>query len=125
MTWDAWKFSAKLAWQDRFIRIFGILCIVAFLAWTGFFIWRLVPEGLRSGVLVLHYNVYLGIDDVRSWPWILAAPFAVLGFLLADFVIAAGIYRSDAIAARALVLTGIVTAILWGISSFFLILVNL
>jgi hypothetical protein len=34
-------------------------------------------------------------------------------------------YRSDAIAARALVTLGSITGILWGISSFFLILVNL
>lgn len=125
MTWDAWKFSAKLAWQDRFIRIVGIFLVAAFCVWTAFFVWRLVPEGLRSGVLVLHYNIYLGIDDVRSWPWILASPVAVLGFLLADLVIAAGLYRSDAIAAKAAVVIGLVTSILWGVSSFFLILVNL
>ena len=125
MTWEAWKFSAKLAWQDRYLRILGISTLVAFVVWTGFFSWRLIPEGMRSGVLVMHYNVYLGIDDVRPWPWIALSPSAFLALYTIDLVIAAGMYRSDAIAARALATIGSVTGILWGISSFFLILVNL
>lgn len=125
MTWEAWKFSAKLAWQDRYLRILGISTLVAFVVWTGFFAWRLIPEGMRSGVLVMHYNVYLGIDDVRPWPWIALSPSAFLALYTIDLVIAAGMYRSDAIAARALATIGSVTGILWGISSFFLILVNL
>lgn len=125
MTWDTWKFSAKLAWQDRFLRVLGIFTLTVFLIWTGFFIWRLVPEGLRSGVLVMHYNVYLGIDDVGAWPRLILSPLMFLVLYMLDLVIAAGIYRSDAIAARALVILGSVTGILWGISSFFLILVNL
>ncbi|MCC7357247.1 hypothetical protein IT408_01955 [Candidatus Uhrbacteria bacterium] len=125
MTLEAWKFSAKLAWQDRYLRIVGISTLLVFLGWTSFFAWRLIPEGIRSGVLVMHYNIYLGIDDVRPWPWVFVSPFAYVGLYLLDLVIAAGIYRSDTIAARTIVTIGTVTGILWGISSFFLILVNL
>lgn len=125
MTWSEWRFSAKLAWQDPFIRWMTVLSLLIFVATSFFVLWKLIPEGLRSGVLTMHYTIYLGIDDVRPWPWIFVVPGGLAAVLLVNSILSFGLFRSDALAARAL--TGLATAVLiiGAVSSFFLVLINL
>jgi len=52
-------------------------------------------------------------------------PAIFLALFVLDCVITAGMYRSDTIAARALITLPLILGIIWAISSFFLILVNL
>jgi hypothetical protein len=125
MKWDAWRFSTKLAWQDRVIRWVLLATLVFFVGWSVFLLWRLIPEGTRSGVLILHYNIYLGIDDVRSWPWIFLFPGIMLGVLGLNTGFAVSLFRTDVLAARSLVILSAFLTAIWAIASFFLILVNL
>jgi len=125
MAFEEWRNSIKRAWHDPFIRWTSILELVAILAGSAFFLWRLIPEGLRSGVLILHYNIYLGIDDVRAWPWIFFVPGAMLVVYLADLVAACVLLKTDELAARALVALTAVLTVAWAVAAFFLILVNL
>ena len=125
MKWDAWRFSAHLAWQDAFVRWTTVVPGAVTVTWISYYLWRLIPEGLRSGVLVLHYNIYLGIDDVRAWPWIFLSPGIMLLILLTNTSIAFGLYRTDTLAARTLMVVSVVLVAIWIVSSFFLIHVNL
>lgn len=124
MRWEEWKFSARLAVQDVFVRWTGLAAIIMVIGMSSFLLWRLLPEGWRSGVITIHYNVYLGIDDVRPWPWIFALPGAALIVLLVDILIAFGMFRHSALASRTIIAMGGVAAILWAIGIFFIILVN-
>lgn len=125
ISFDAWRFSAKLAWQDRFVRYVGLGTLFLIMAWSAFLLVRLVPEGVRSGVIVMHYNIYLGVDDVRAWPWIIALPAVMFAVYVLNTAIAAGIFRADALAARTLVALALGVTIIWGIATFFITLVNL
>ncbi len=119
------KLSAKRAWQNAFIRwnLIGDLLVVIFAG--SFFLWRLIPEGLRSDVLVMHYNIFLGIDNVQTWWWIILVPVAMLGVLILNYLLAFYLFRFDALAAKTLAgLTSVLIAV-WCVSSFFLMLVNI
>lgn len=124
MRWEEWKFSAQLSAQDRFIRWTVLTMAILMIGMSVFFLWRLLPEGWRSGVITYHYNVYLGIDDVRSWPWLFFWPGIAVGMAMTDLVFALGLYRRNALASRTILGVGLVATILWAVGSFFLILVN-
>lgn len=92
---------------------------------TIFFLKRLIPEGIRSGVLVFHYTVYLGIDDVRPWRWVFAYPAGMLGILILNTVCAFGLYRRDPTAANVLLGVSLALCIVWCVGTFFLLSINL
>jgi hypothetical protein len=125
MRWAEWRFSARLAWQDPFIRWTTIVTALFIVGMGAFILWRLIPEGVRASVLTLHYNVYLGIDEVRPWQWIFVLPGGMAAILVVNTVFSFGFYRNHALAARAVCALAAMMALLWGIGSFFLILVNL
>lgn len=125
MTWDEWRFSAKLAWQDRCVKWLTIANASLLTVTSMFVLWRLIPEGARSGVLTYHYSIYLGIDDVRGWPWVFMLPGGGLLIFAFNTVVSLGLFRADVLAARSL--SALATAILLvgSIGSFFLVLINL
>ncbi len=125
MRWSDWRFSARLAWQNRTARWTMICTVLFYIAMTGVILSRLIPVGLRSGVLTLHYNVYLGIDEVRPWPWVFFSPAIMLGILLLNDVFALGLFRQDELAARTLFVITSALVLLWGVASFFTAAVNL
>lgn len=89
-----------------------------------FVLWRLVPEGLRAGVLTMHYTIYLGIDDVRSWPWIFLLPTGMMSLMTVSVLCTFGLFRRDPLASKTLSATLLASAVLWSLSVFFLIIVN-
>lgn len=124
MRWDEWRFSAKLALQDRFVKWTTLGTAIFCCAITIFVLWKLIPVGLRSGVLTFHYTIYLGIDDVRAWPWIFVPLGTMFGVLLLNFLFALGVFRRDKLASRALIGLAAAIAIIWGVGMIFLRLVN-
>lgn len=88
------------------------------------FLWQVVPSAQNRGSLVYHYNIYLGIDDVRTWWWALALPLAWLLFTLADLVVAYGMYRTDAHYSAALVSFAFAWCLPWAGALFYLSLFN-
>lgn len=124
MKWEEWRFSAHLAWQDRFIRWGTIAISAVILLGSGLFVYRLLPEGVRSGFLTTHYTIYLGIDEVRPWQWIFLYPSAMVGISAMNNLVIFGIYRRDILAAKALLAFTCALTLLWGIYIFFLALIN-
>ncbi len=122
--WDEWKFSARMAWQDSFLRWMSSLTVGAYILMSGFFLLRLIPVGLRSGVLILHYTIYLGIDEVRPWRWIFLYPAGMLGLLVMNGICAYGMYRTDRLAAKTLMSATAALCLLWCIGAWFNMLVN-
>lgn len=125
MRWDEWRFSATLAWRDLFVRSITLTAFTLAGIVSGYTIWRLVPEGMRSGVLALHYTMYLGIDDVRAWPWIFALPASMFMLLIVNTFVSAGIYRADIFAARVLSTLSCALTIVWSVGMFFIVRINL
>ena len=124
MKWDEWRFSARLAWQDHFVRWTTLGTAIFCCVITGFVLWKLLPIGLRSGVLTFHYTIYLGIDDVRAWPWIFYPLGTMFGVFLLNLLISLGVFRQDELAARALVGLAGGIAVIWGVGMVFLTRVN-
>lgn len=122
--WTDWRFSARLAWQDFWFRLICLVALVLFILTTAFILFRLLPLGWRSGVIITHYNIYLGIDDVRSWPWIFFSPVLALVLAKIDVLVALGMYRRDRLASLSLLIVMLVSILLWATASFFLVLVN-
>lgn len=124
MTWQEWKFSSRLAWRDRFMRVTTGLTVVLLVSTSGYFLFRLLPTGWKTGAVVMHYNIYLGIDEVRPWPWIFLIPGAALLLTLIDLSFSLGLFRTDHLASRVIAAVGLISITLWSIGSFFLVIVN-
>lgn len=124
MNFDEWKFSFEVAWDDPWYRWQTIATVAAALVGSGFFLLRLIPEGLRSGLLVFHYNLYLGIDEVMSWKWIFVLPLVLLAVISADMIAAGRLFRKDRIMSRVMLCAATLFTILALIGGFFLITVN-
>lgn len=102
--------------------------LISVAASIGISIWFLattLPSIRRHDAFIYHYNVYLGIDDVRVWPWVFFLPSVWVAVTLLDLVLAYGLYRSDALLARALATLAFVWAFPWAGALFYLSLVNL
>lgn len=125
MRLEEWKFSARLGLQDHWLRITSLLSLLVVLGMGAYVLFRLLPEGFASGVITMHYNVYLGIDDVRPWPWVFAIPGTALGLVVIDTLLALGLFRKHPMAARTVTSVGLAAAVVWAIGAFFLMLVNI
>lgn len=122
---DELKFSLSVAWDDPWYRWQSIATLCTALAGSGYFLWRVIPEGLRSGLLVLHYNPYVGIDEVQSWPWIIALPSALLLVIVIDVLVAGFLFRRDRLASRVILLMASAFTMMGLVGATFLMLVNL
>ena len=124
MRWDEWRFSATRAWQDRVVRWMTLVTVVFVFAIAGLFLWKILPLSAGSGILTYHYNIYLGIDDVRAWQWMLVPVGTMLGCLVVNTTLAFGVYRQDRIAARALTVLTIFISVLWAVTLSYLVTIN-
>ncbi len=124
MNLDEWKFSFEVAWDDPWYRWQTIVTAAAALLGSVFFLWRLIPEGLQSGLLVFHYNLYLGIDEVMSWKWIFVLPLVLFTIIAADIIAAGFLFRKDRIMSRVALCSATLFTLLALIGGFFLVTVN-
>lgn len=125
MTFEAWIFSAKRAWQDPWIKGVslgtGVIVLLASI-WFCAQIFRL--RSTSTGLLVLHYNVYTGIDAIRPWGWGFLLPCIWLLVTLVDMAWAFGVYREDAYQAWAFVLIAAGWSIPWIMTLWHLVRMN-
>lgn len=124
MRWDEWRFSAKLAWQDRFVRWTTLGTALFHIGITAFVLWRIMPGMLRTGIVTYHYNIYLGVDDVRTWQWIIAPLATMFAVIVVNAFVGFGVYRQDRLAAKALLGLSIALSLLWATAFFFLVTIN-
>lgn len=80
--------------------------------------------GQRHQTLAFHYNVYVGIDDVRAWEWSLLLPLGWIGFVGANMVFAYTIYRRDPQAALSLLVFAGLSCLPWMAFLFYLTVLN-
>ena len=122
---EEWKFSLDVAWDDPWYRWQAIATVTLAILGSAVFLWRMIPEGLQSGLLVLHYNLYVGIDEVQPWPWVLALPVALLLIDGVDLLAAGFLFRRDRVASRVMLCIATLFTLLALCGGFFLTLVNL
>lgn len=125
MTIESWLFSAKRAWQDPWVKVVTIATTLFLLGGSGWFIANMIA--LRHQVLgpiVLHYNIYVGVDALGAWGWIFLFPVVWLGMLMADFAWAFGVYREDVYQAWCFFFLAAVWSIPWMMALWHLVKIN-
>lgn len=125
MRFEAWRFSAKLAWQDRFVKWMTLGTLFFTVIVVGFSVWKMVPTVFRSGILTYHYNIYLGVDDVRVWQWFFVPIGIIFLVQIVNAGVGYGVYRQDKLATRSLLGLSAAITLLWATSLFFLVIINL
>ena len=112
MKWrDAWVLSAKRAWQRPLLRWTTLLTLAIIIGGSALFLWRVIPLRRGTGTVVVHYSIYLGIDDIRPLTSIFLFPVIWLGIVLIDFILAYGFYRHDPHFASSLIFLALFSAI--------------
>lgn len=124
MTLDEWRFSLEIAWDDAWFRWQTSLTLASVMLGSLFFLWRLIPIGLRNGQLIFHYNLYLGIDEVHAWWWVLFVPILLILVVLGNIIASARLFRRDKIASRVLLCASTVFTVLLFLAAFFITSVN-
>ncbi len=123
MPWEAFLFSARVAWQRPRFRWMTIGIVTFVVAFGLYFLWRIFP--LRSHPdVVVHYTIYLGIDEVRHWSWLLAPLLVWWGLVALDVFGAFLYYRTDPFAAWTLLVLAGAASIPWAIALYSLMQVN-
>jgi hypothetical protein len=119
-----WRFSLEVAWDDLWFRVQTM--ITAFAFFVGLFFWlrRMIPIGIRSSLLVFHYNPYLGIDEVQPWSMMFLYLFVFLSVLIINFILSFQLFRHDRIASRVLLLSSTLFTAFILIDSYFISSVN-
>ncbi len=125
MTFEAWTLSARLAWTRPWIRMVSIVIVLVTLSMCTYFLMRVLPASQKLGSVILHYNLYRGIDEVRTWPWAFLLPIAWISVTFADLAIALGVYRADAHVSWSLLALAVLWSVPWCVALFYLTLINL
>lgn len=106
------------------MRWTAIVVLAAVFAVSVWFLVATIPSAKRHEAFVFHYNIYLGIDDVRSWYWAFALPLSWLAFTVFELVSAFGTYRGDPYLARALMVLATAGLFPFSVILFYLSLAN-
>jgi hypothetical protein len=122
--WNAWWLSCKLAWAQVTFRIVSLLIALVVIGGTIFFVGETIAIGRHHPTLAIHYNVYVGIDDVRPWQWGLLLPLGWFLFSTINTMIAYVFYRRDPQAAMSLLLFTALACIPWISFLFYLTVLN-
>ncbi len=123
MRWERFAVSARMAWQRSVFRYTVIALVATVVTVSGWFAWQVFA--LRSHPeVVIHYSVSLGVDDVRSWPW-LFLPIGVWWALTALDLFAAFLYhRHDPHASWALLVLACAFCAPWIMALYSLVHIN-
>lgn len=121
---DAWLFSARLAWARPSLRWASVVAVGMSLGMGIWFASQVLPSARANGTFAFHYNIYVGIDDLRGWGWILILPITWLALTLSDILTAFGLYRADQILASTLVGLALLWSLPWAVVLFYLTVIN-
>ena len=78
----------------------------------------------NAGLLILHYNVYTGIDAIRPWGFAYLLPLVWLLFTCVDMAWAFGVYREDSYQAWTFLLLASAWSIPWIMTLWHLVRIN-
>jgi hypothetical protein len=119
-----WRLAIEITWDDPWLKWQTIATVAFYVIATVLFFVHLIPTGMRNGTLVFHYNLYLGIDDVRPWPWVIYPPAAAGLVLAANLLFSFLLFRHDRIASRILLSMASAFIILYAVGAAFIMNVN-
>jgi len=121
--WQEWRFSFKLAWDDRKLRWLSMAMLAVLILVTFFVLW-IILSNLSTDIVVSHYTVYLGIDQMVPLSYfVLMLVVPIFLYILVVFL-AFLLYKYDYLATYALLLVSVLTEVLWLIQLFYLIKIN-
>lgn len=124
MSFGAWALSARLAWSRPWLRVASIIAIGLSCTIGTWYIFQILPSARENGTFAYHYNIYVGIDDLRGWWWVFALPAMWIGLTVLDVLTAYGLYRTDAILSSALVGMALLWSLPWSFALFYLTVMN-
>lgn len=125
MILDEWRFSYQIAWEKPFMRWGALMTLVSLIGASIYSGIRLFSLSFPSGIIVTHYTIYLGIDQVLPAIWII--PILVVPVLLVSGTIALAYlyFRQDQILSNGLLTLAFISTVIWIIQLFHLIKINI
>lgn len=121
---DAWMLSARLAWGRPWFRVVTLAAFLFSVAVGVWFILQVLPSARTNGTFAYHYNIYVGIDDLRAWWWVFVLPGAWVLLTGLDIVLAYGTYRTDVVLSNALAVLALLWSLPWSVALFYLTVIN-
>ncbi len=121
---DTWLLSARLAWGRPALRVMSIAALVISIAVGVWFVAQVLPSARANGTFAYHYNIYVGIDDLREWWWVFVLPGVWIGLTVIDLLAAYGLYRTDDILASSLIILALLWSLPWSVALFYLTVIN-
>lgn len=125
MTLSSWLLSAKLAWANPWSRWSSIVSLLLAVGMSAFFLIKVVPLAQHQGSVILHYNLYIGVDETRTWQWAFLLPTTWIFVTLIDLAIAYGVFRTDVHISISLFALALLWGLPWSGILFYLTLINL
>lgn len=108
-------------WTDPVIFFALVLALLAnAVMWIA--IWRIVQP--TDQPMILHYNVYFGIDAIGDWRNIYLMPALALAFLLVNVILSRFFYYKERLASYLFALMAFVIQILMAVGVGSVILIN-
>ncbi|MFA5129491.1 MAG: hypothetical protein WC477_01065 [Patescibacteria group bacterium] len=124
MRLEEWKFSFDLAWDDPWCKWQSIGTGIFMIAGLGYLLQRIIRVGLENSLVIFHYNIYLGIDEVQHWTFALAYAGILIAVVLLNILLSFFLFRYDKIASRTLLFAGTVFAIIFLIAANAIVAIN-
>lgn len=106
-------------WKDRFNTIVLATSVLINLAIWLILFFKITPQ---ESSIILHYNIYFGIDLIDQWYRIYFIPSLGLLFITLNLVIGQAIYKREKLAAYFLSSTSLFAQVLLTIASVCLVL---
>lgn len=116
--------SARLAWHRPLFRVLIIALVLFAIIVNAIFLVKVTPVAKAASTIIFHYNVYLGIDDVRTWTWVFVWPALWLGAVASGVVTAFGVYQRDSLLAYGLLTWLLAWSVPWSMGLFYLMTFN-
>ncbi len=123
-SFDAWMLSARLTWGRPALRVASIAALSISIVVGIWFIAQVLPSARANGTFAYHYNIYVGIDDLRGWRWIFFLPGVWIGLTAFDLAVAYGLYRTDGILSSSLIILALLWSLPWSVALFYLTVIN-
>lgn len=124
MSWDAWIFSARLAWGNLSLRWTSIAVAILTVGASILFIASVLPSAISQHGFAFRYNVYFGINEVQEWPWVFFLPMIWLVITAIDLIVLYGYYRTDPVLSKTLLALSLAWAFPWMSLLFYLTIIN-
>lgn len=113
------KFKIQNFWKDRFnIITLATSLLINLIIWLILF-FKIQPQ---NQPIVLHYNIYFGIDFIDQWYKIYFIPSLGLLFILLNLIISFVVYREERLLVYFLLSASLFIQILLVIASFCIVL---